>query len=153
MRFAAGSLREMRLTHFPSFFGADSPAEMSARSFAVYVCPKEIPTRTSGAEASPCHDNGAQLKELIRSIVLEVLRVIPIAPPTPVNDRAEWLTTHQAAHLLQICPTSLEKARSTGLGPLATIPHHKIGRSVRYRRADVLDAVAPLRVPGRVTRA
>ncbi|AIQ91364.1 protein of unassigned function [Methylobacterium oryzae CBMB20] len=83
---------------------------------------------------------------IIRSTVEEMLRALSD------RDRAEWLTTHQAANLLQICPTSLEKARSTGVGPLATIPHHKIGRSVRYRRADVLDAVARLRVPGRATR-
>ncbi|GEP12012.1 helix-turn-helix domain-containing protein [Methylobacterium gnaphalii] len=66
--------------------------------------------------------------------------------------RAEWLTTDQTAMLLQICATSLEKARSTGRGPLASIPYAKIGRSVRYARADVVAAVARLRVPGSVSK-
>ena len=69
------------------------------------------------------------------------------------TQRAEWLTTEQAAVLLQLCPTSLEKARSTGHGPLASIPYAKIGRSVRYARADIIAAVARLRVPGRATKA
>ena len=41
-------------------------------------------------------------------------------PALSDRGRAERLTTEQAANLLKICPTSLEKARSTGLGPLAT---------------------------------
>lgn len=88
------------------------------------------------------------LLRLIRSAVREEIRGI-----TPDSGRAEWLTTEQAANQLQICPTSLEKARSMGRGPLASIPHHKIGRSVRYARADIVAAVARLRVPGRVLKS
>lgn len=69
------------------------------------------------------------------------------------SNRAEWLTTEQAAHLLQICPTSLEKARSLGRGPLASIPYAKIGRSVRYARIDVVATLARLQVPGNVRKA
>lgn len=48
-----------------------------------------------------------------------------------------FLTTNQVGRLLQVSPSSLEKARSTGHGPFAYLPYHKIGRSVRYQRADV----------------
>ena len=98
----------------------------------------------SRAPAVTEEDN--RLLLIIRSTVEEMLRVLSD------RDRAEWLTTHQAANLLQICPTSLEKARSTGLGPLATIPYTKLGRSVRYARTDIVAAVARLRVPGRMTK-
>jgi hypothetical protein len=37
--------------------------------------------------------------------------------------------------LLRIAPQTLEKARSTGLGP--QIPFVKVGRAVRYAREDV----------------
>lgn len=89
----------------------------------------------------------SKLLDFIRSVIREELRA------TKDQGRAEWLTTEQAAILLQICPTSLEKARSLGHGPLASIPHHKIGRSVRYARTDVVTAVAMLRVPGRTIKA
>lgn len=89
----------------------------------------------------------SKLLDLIRTTIREELR------GTSEQGRAEWLTTEQAAILLQICPTSLEKARSLGRGPLASIPHHKIGRSVRYARTDVVTAVALLRVPGRTIKA
>lgn len=85
--------------------------------------------------------------ERIRLIVREEIEAASI------NDRPEWLTTEQAANLLQICSTSLEKARSMGRGPLASIPHAKIGRSVRYARADITAVITRLRVPGRVTKA
>ena len=51
--------------------------------------------------------------------------------------KAEWLTTDNVSRLLQIAPSSLEKARSIGKGPLAQLAYHKIGRSVRYQRSDV----------------
>lgn len=89
----------------------------------------------------------SELLELIAEIVRRELRAM-----TELG-RAEWLTTEQAAILLQICPTSLEKARSMGRGPLASIQHHKIGRSVRYARTDIIAAVARLRVPGRVLKS
>jgi len=61
---------------------------------------------------------------------------------------AEWLTTNQVARLLQISPSSLEKARSTGSGPLAKLSYHKIGRSVRYLRADVQAFLEDMRIAG-----
>ncbi|MGU3336930.1 helix-turn-helix domain-containing protein [Methylobacterium mesophilicum] len=85
---------------------------------------------------------------MIRAAVRDELRGVTTNPD---RDRAEWLTTEQAAVLLQICPTSLEKARSTGRGPLATIPYCKLGRSVRYARADIVAVVGRLRVPGRAS--
>ena len=68
-------------------------------------------------------------------------------------ERADLVTTEQAAMLLQRCPTAFEKARSLGRGPLAEIPYVKIGRSVRYARADILAAVARFKVPGRAPKA
>lgn len=90
---------------------------------------------------------GSRLRELIEATVRSELQA------ALALGRAEWLTTAQAAFLLQICPTSLEKARSMGRGPLASIPHHKIGRSVRYARADIIAAVARLRVAGSAPKA
>ena len=46
-----------------------------------------------------------------------------------------YLTTKEVASLLRIAPQTLEKARSTGLGP--HIPFVKVGRAVRYAREDV----------------
>jgi hypothetical protein len=88
----------------------------------------------------------SKLLEFIRSTIREELKGVG------EQGRAEWLTTEQTAILLQICPTSLEKARSLGRGPLAFIPHHKVGRSVRYARTDVVKAMTDLRVPGRAIK-
>lgn len=60
----------------------------------------------------------------------------------------EFLTTNQVARLLGISPSSLEKARSTGHGPYACLPYHKIGRSVRYRRADIESFLDNQRITG-----
>lgn len=46
-----------------------------------------------------------------------------------------YLTTKEVAAMLRIAPQTLEKARSTGLGP--QIPFVKVGRAVRYEREDV----------------
>jgi excisionase family DNA binding protein len=48
---------------------------------------------------------------------------------------SSYLTTKEVASLLRIAPQTLEKARSTGLGP--QIPFVKVGRAVRYAREDV----------------
>jgi hypothetical protein len=60
----------------------------------------------------------------------------------------DWLTTNQVGRLLQISPSSLEKARSTGAGPFAALPYHKIGRSVRYHRCDVQSFLDEMKVAG-----
>ncbi len=61
---------------------------------------------------------------------------------------AEWLNTPQVARLLKISPSSLEKARSSGCGPYAPLSYHKLGRLVRYRRADVEAFLDAQRVTG-----
>jgi excisionase family DNA binding protein len=48
---------------------------------------------------------------------------------------SSYLTTKEVASLLRIAPQTLEKARSTGLGP--QIPFVKVGRAVRYASTDV----------------
>lgn len=48
---------------------------------------------------------------------------------------SSYLTTKEVAVLLRIAPQTLEKARSTGLGP--QIPFVKVGRAVRYASEDV----------------
>jgi excisionase family DNA binding protein len=53
-----------------------------------------------------------------------------------MNEAGKYLTTVEVAKMLQIKPQTLEKARSTGLGP--TIPYIKVGRGVRYAMSDVL---------------
>ena len=52
-----------------------------------------------------------------------------------MQELSSFLTTKEVATLLRIAPQTLEKARSTGLGP--QIPFVKVGRSVRYARGDV----------------
>ena len=48
---------------------------------------------------------------------------------------SSYLTTKEVAAMLRIAPQTLEKARSTGLGP--QIPFVKVGRAVRYAGEDV----------------
>ncbi len=80
-------------------------------------------------------------------------------PPTSASELAnisdiafgEWLDTGHVARLLKISPSSLEKARSAGRGPYAALPYHKIGRLVRYRRADIENFLNTQRIAG-VTR-
>ena len=59
---------------------------------------------------------------------------------------AAWLNTNQLARLLQISPSTLEKARSTGKGLFACLTYRKIGRSVRYSRDEVLEFLNSTRV-------
>jgi excisionase family DNA binding protein len=44
------------------------------------------------------------------------------------------LTTPQAAHILGIKPNTLENWRCT---KRVLVPHVKVGRSIRYRQADL----------------
>lgn len=64
----------------------------------------------------------------------------------------EWLDTGHVARLLKISPSSLEKARSLGRGPYAALPYHKIGRLVRYRRADIENFLNTQRIAGVIRR-
>jgi excisionase family DNA binding protein len=52
-----------------------------------------------------------------------------------MNQQSSYLTTKEVAAMLRIAPQTLEKARSTGLGP--QIPFIKVGRAVRYASDDV----------------
>jgi predicted DNA-binding transcriptional regulator AlpA len=53
----------------------------------------------------------------------------------PPRESAETLTSAEAAHLLAVSPTTLQRWRSLGCGPA----FHRIGpRCVRYRRDAVL---------------
>jgi excisionase family DNA binding protein len=52
-----------------------------------------------------------------------------------MHELSSYLTTKEVAAMLRIAPQTLEKARSTGLGP--QIPFVKVGRAVRYMRGDV----------------
>lgn len=52
------------------------------------------------------------------------------------NLSEKLLVTKQVADLLGISASTLEKARSTGIGNYP--PYIKVGRCVRYRLADVL---------------
>ena len=61
---------------------------------------------------------------------------------------AEWLDTSQVSRLLKISPSSLEKARSSGRGPYASLNYHKLGRLVRYKRSDVEAFLDAQRVTG-----
>lgn len=61
---------------------------------------------------------------------------------------AVWLTTNQLARLLQISPSTLEKARSTGKGLFARLAYRKMGRSVRYSRDEVLEFLNSTKIAG-----
>lgn len=52
-----------------------------------------------------------------------------------MDELSSYLTTREVAAILRIAPQTLEKARSTGLGP--QIPFVKVGRAVRYVRDDL----------------
>lgn len=68
---------------------------------------------------------------------------ITVFPQDPLGLPAvEWLTTDQVARLLQISPSSLEKARCTDAGPFASLAYHRLGRSVRYSRQDIQQFLA-----------
>jgi len=51
-----------------------------------------------------------------------------------LNTAEELLTTRQAAAFLKVSPKTLERMRVEGAGPAFV----KVGRSVRYRRSDLL---------------
>jgi len=52
-----------------------------------------------------------------------------------MHQLGNYLTTKEVAAMLRIAPQTLEKARSTGLGP--QIPFVRVGRAVRYAIDDV----------------
>lgn len=54
-----------------------------------------------------------------------------------MDQLSSYLTTKEVATILRIAPQTLEKARSTGLGP--QIPFVKVGRAVRYASDDVAE--------------
>lgn len=54
-----------------------------------------------------------------------------------MHELSSFLTTKEVAAMLRIVPQTLEKARSTGVGP--QIPFVKVGRAVRYARDDVAE--------------
>jgi excisionase family DNA binding protein len=60
--------------------------------------------------------------------------IIQAAVPTPSLVRRELLDEKAAAELLDIAPGTLSVWRSTGR---YRIPFIKVGRRVRYRRADL----------------
>ena len=60
----------------------------------------------------------------------------------PAGDASELLTTKQVAAWIGRKPNTMEIDRMRGRG----IPFVKIGKSVRYRRGDVLDFIASHRV-------
>lgn len=43
----------------------------------------------------------------------------------------------EVADLLRVSVSALRNARSTGQGPLAKLRYIRIGRSIRYRAADI----------------
>ena len=91
--------------------------------------------------------NSIQMKaieSMIKKVIQELLQTVI---QNHLLNRPVWLTTEQVANLLQICPTTLEKARSTGAGPLSSLPFHKIGRSVRYKKTDIETFMASKKVP------
>jgi predicted DNA-binding transcriptional regulator AlpA len=55
------------------------------------------------------------------------------------TEHGALITEHEAARALGVSPATLKAARLHRLGsnPLRDLPHVRIGRSVRYRRADI----------------
>ena len=64
------------------------------------------------------------------------------APPPPATDEANpLLTEKQVAAFLSITPRHLYSWRMAGF-----IPYYKIGRAIRFRKAEVDEALARMRV-------
>lgn len=58
----------------------------------------------------------------------------------------KFLTTKEVAALLRMQPQTLEKARSTGLGPV--IPYIKANRKVLYSLTEVLKWIDKNKIEG-----
>lgn len=73
----------------------------------------------------------AELEERLAGGVVDL-----VAPPndTPAPAEPEYLDTKQAAALLGVSVKGLEGLRARGTGP----PFLRVGRHIRYRRADLL---------------
>lgn len=57
------------------------------------------------------------------------------------HDPNELIDEAEAAQLVGVAPTTLKAVRLQRLpkNPLRDLPHVRIGRSVRYRRQDIID--------------
>jgi excisionase family DNA binding protein len=72
----------------------------------------------------------AALREILRPIVIEAVR--EVLAERSAEPPAEWLSTVEAAKVLDIHPKTLERmARSK------EIPSARVGRCLRFRRADL----------------
>jgi hypothetical protein len=62
----------------------------------------------------------------------------PKTPPPPAPS-TEWLSTEEAAALLDVKPVTLRVGRQKGDigGRMISPPWHKFGRLVKYHRADI----------------
>lgn len=102
---------------------------------------KTKPVVAVAAPPPPAFLDLAPLIEPIAARVAELLREQAQVPPPPTQaqspDVPTWMTSREAAALLRVKPATLEIWRMKGKGPTV----HRIGRNVRYRRAEV-DAFA-----------
>jgi Helix-turn-helix domain len=55
----------------------------------------------------------------------------------PEHNLRPLLTERETAEILDVPDQSLRNARCTKVGVLATLPHYKLGRMVRYDPRDV----------------
>ena len=74
----------------------------------------------------PCAVNSASLR-------ISALKSAPTLSPTISSVEERLWTEQQAADYLQVAVGTLRRWRSEGTGP----PALRVGRTVRYRRADV----------------
>lgn len=75
------------------------------------------------------------LKYKLRQFAVLLAQKIGETVEEEVHDDA-WLTPDEAAKLLNLRPDTLAVWRST---KARVIPYYKVGRSVRYKRCDVLE--------------
>jgi predicted DNA-binding transcriptional regulator AlpA len=73
--------------------------------------------------------------------------------PVPKPPQERLLNVRQAALRLGYAPQSIYNALWGGVGPLAKLPHYRVGRSIRFSEADILAFIARHRIepddPGR----
>lgn len=87
-----------------------------------------------------------ELEKLIIDCVNTCLRTIPVqleAPTQPDSDPDELLKKREAAKLLSCSTSTIDNYARAGI-----LPRHYVGRSVRFRRSDVLAIPSPSKNKG-----
>jgi hypothetical protein len=118
---ATARLRVERAVVDQSGAGPDDEAEAAARVLAAEADLAEL-EEALGTAAAP----------VVAPPEFAANDTTPPLPGAPANED-DWLTTKEAAAVMRVTVSGLERMRATGRGPAFT----RIGRAVRYRRRDL----------------